>query len=84
VRSQRSTASFCTALGDAIRAERTRLGWSQEDLAERAHLNRSYTTDLENGRRTPNLDTLLRVAKALGMKPSKLLAAGEARLARPG
>lgn len=80
MRSRRSTAVLCIALGEAIRAERKRLGWSQEELAEQAGLNRAYVTDLENGRRTPNLDTLVRVAKGLGMKTSKLLSAGEARL----
>ena len=70
------------ALGEAIREERRRLGWSQEELSEHAHLNRSYVTDLENGRRTPNLDTLLRVSKALDMKPSRLVAAGEGRLVK--
>ena len=77
-----STGALGVALGKAIRAERLRNGWSQEDLADAAKINRSYVTDLENGKRTPNLATLMQVAGAFGMKTSKLIAAGEACLAR--
>jgi XRE family transcriptional regulator, regulator of sulfur utilization len=80
VRSRRSTAVLCVAIGEAVRAERKRLGWSQEELADQAGLSRAYVTELESGGRTPNLDTLSRLAHAFGMKTSKLLAAGEARL----
>ena len=83
MRSRLSTATFCTALGDAVRAERKRQGWSQEELAERADLNRAYVTDLERGRRTPNLDTLLRLAGAFGFRLSRLIAASEGRSIRP-
>lgn len=65
------------ALGAVVRAERHRLGWSQEKLAEAAALNRAYVTELECGRRTPNLATLVRLAAALGMALSGLLAAAE-------
>lgn len=77
-----STGAFNEALGKVIRAERTKHGWSQEDLAEACDLHRSYVTELENGHRTPNLGTLLQIATGLGMKTSKLIAAGELRLAK--
>lgn len=80
--SRRTVDALRAALGEAVRAERLSKDWSQEELAERASLNRSYVTDLENGNRTPNLGTLVSLAEALGMKASGLLAAGEARLAR--
>lgn len=79
MRSRRSTAVLCVALGEVIRAERKRVGWSQEELADQTGLNRAYVSDLENGRRTPNLDTLARLANAFGMKLSKLLVAAETR-----
>lgn len=79
---KRTSGAFRVALGAAISTERKRLGWSQEVLAEHADLGRSYVTELEGGNRTPNLDTLLRVAEALGMKTSKLIALGEAQLAK--
>ena len=41
--------------------------WSQEQLAERAAIQRSYIADLERGGRNPSVRTLLRVANALGV-----------------
>lgn len=84
VRAGLTSASLVRALGQTIRAERKKLGLSQEALAERAGLNRSYVTDLECGRRTPNLDTLLRVATAFRMKPSRLLSVSETRVIGDG
>lgn len=80
MKARRTLIQLQTSLGAAIRAERKRLGWSQEELAGEAGLNRSYVTDLENGRRTPNLGTLVQVADALGMRVGELLTAAEARL----
>lgn len=79
---KQTSAAFCRAMGAAIRTERLRLGWSQEQLADIAELSRAYVTELEGGRRTPNLGTLLRVATAFNMKVSKLVAAAEGQLPR--
>jgi len=51
--------------------------WSsevQERLAEHADLNRSYIGDLERGRAMPSLATLTKLASALGLQPSALVA----------
>ena len=56
-----------TQLGMRIRFLRKRLGWSQEDLALEASVNKNYISDLENGRRNPSLDILERIAKALNI-----------------
>lgn len=79
---KQSNAAFCRAVGAVIRAERLRLGWSQEKLGDVADLSRAYVTELEGGRRTPNLGTLLRLATAFNMKVSKLVAAAEGQLQR--
>jgi len=39
--------------------------WSQEELAERAGVDRTYISDLERGLRNPSLKTLARIADAL-------------------
>ena len=39
---------------------------SQEDLAERASLDRTYVSGIERGRRNPSLKILQQVADALG------------------
>ena len=59
-------------LGMRIRFLRKRLGWSQEDLALEANVNKNYICDLENGRRNPSLDILERIAKALNITLSEL------------
>ena len=73
-----STAAFVKALGTVLRAERQRLGLSQEELCHRAELDRTYLSGLERGTRTPNLRTLMRLAAALKVKLSRLVLAAEA------
>lgn len=53
--------------------ERTRRKLSQETLATRAKLSVSYISMLERGQRTPPLDTLEQIAKALGIAPTAML-----------
>ena len=61
------------ALGQRVRALRQRNGLSQEQLAEAADLHWTYVSGIERGKRNPGLNTLGRLAKALGVTPSKLL-----------
>ena len=53
--------------GAAVKSERTRLGLSQETLAERADLHRTYLTDIERGARNLSLETIYKLAGALGV-----------------
>ncbi len=59
-------------LGMRIRYLRKEKGWSQEDLALEANVNKNYICDLENGRRNPSLDILERIASALQITLSEL------------
>lgn len=52
-------------LGDRVQRRRMWLGMSQEALALRAGLDRSYIGQVETGRRNSNLDTLCKLATAL-------------------
>ena len=52
-------------LGDAIRARRAGLGWSQEDFALACGLHRTYISQLERGKKSPTLRTLCMLARAL-------------------
>ena len=47
---------------------------SQEELAFRAALHRTEVGLLERGERTPRIDTLAKLAGALGVEPTALLA----------
>jgi transcriptional regulator with XRE-family HTH domain len=52
--------------GLAIRRHRELLRISQEELAERAELHRTYVSGVERGTRNPTLDVMQRLADALG------------------
>jgi CheY-like chemotaxis protein len=54
-----------TAFGTSVRAWRKRLGISQEELAERAELHRTYVSDVERGARNLSLESMTRIARAL-------------------
>ena len=60
--------------GLAVRHFREHHGWSQELLAEKADLNRSYLGEVERGRAIPSLATAAKLAAALGIPLSGLLA----------
>jgi ribosome-binding protein aMBF1 (putative translation factor) len=56
-----------------LKSERLRRKLSQEALAAKAGLSVSYISMLERGQRTPPLDTLESLAKALAVAPTSLL-----------
>jgi transcriptional regulator with XRE-family HTH domain len=56
------------SLGAAIRHYRQEAGLSQADLAERAGLNRTYLSNLEQGHETEQVKRILRVLKQLGVR----------------
>ena len=67
-------------LGDELRTARKDAGLSQEELASRAGLHRTYISLLERGLRSPTVDVLLRLCAAMGVSASKIIA----RLEREG
>jgi len=58
--------------GAAVRQRRGRLGISQEELAGRAGLHRTYISDVERGARNVSLESIHRLAGALDMPMSQL------------
>ena len=60
------------ALGQAIRDVRKARSVSQEALAYNAGIDRSHMGKIERGERNVTALNLLRVAKALGVKPSEI------------
>jgi transcriptional regulator with XRE-family HTH domain len=63
--------------GRNVREARQRASLSQEELAYRAGMKRSYLSDLERGTRNPTVRALGRLAAALNMPPAQLLALPE-------
>lgn len=53
--------------GDAVRVARTTAGLTQEELAERAGLDRSYIGGVERGDRNPTLMVIEKIAGGLGI-----------------
>jgi transcriptional regulator with XRE-family HTH domain len=56
-----------------LRAQRLRCGFSQEALADASDMHRTEVSLLERGGRDPRLATIVRLARALGIKPAALL-----------
>ncbi len=69
------TATFDLArrFGETLFITRRRAGLSQEELAFLADLHRTEIGHLENGRRLPRIDTLIKVARVLEVPPGDLL-----------
>ena len=57
-----------------LRRLRNRAGISQEELADRAGLHRTYISSVECGRRNISLENIFLLAEALGRDPRDLLA----------
>ena len=56
-----------------LRKLREKAGLSQEELAARAGLARTYISGIENGRRNPTVIVLYEIATQLGADPRDLL-----------
>ena len=66
-------AGLADRFANNLKVERLRRKLSQEALAARAGLSVSYISMLERGQRTPPLDTLESIAKALAVTATTLL-----------
>lgn len=58
--------------GESVRAYRVAQDLSQEQLAERADLDRTYISGVERGVRNLSLASIVRIAKALKTSVAKL------------
>lgn len=60
-------------VGERVRKQRTQLGWTQEQLAQRAGISKSFLSDLENGKRSIGAETLLDLGRAVGVSLDYLM-----------
>lgn len=71
---------LAAAFGAAVRELRTARHVPQEALAHAAGIERSHMGKIERGLHVPTLVLAFRIARALGMPASVLIAATESRL----
>jgi transcriptional regulator with XRE-family HTH domain len=64
-------------VGDRIKQRRNELGWTQDVLAEKAGISKSFLSDLENGKRSVGADTLLDIGRVLSLSLDYLMTAKE-------
>ncbi len=72
-KNMQSKANYLKIFGTNIRRIREALGISQEELAHRAGLHRTYIGGIERGERNLGLNNLVKLALALETEPSELL-----------
>lgn len=65
------------ALGAAIRRSRQARGISQEELAHRSAIDRSYMSSIERGGQNPGIVSIARIAAAMDMTVTELMAEAE-------
>lgn len=72
------------AVGRTIRRLRNKKGISQDVLSGFAGIARTHLTMIENGDKQANFETLWKIANALDMRPSELVALIEAEIEKNG
>ncbi len=75
---ERMSRQLTHRFGEAVRAAREDLGVSQEELAGRCGLHRTYLAGVERGTRNPSLKSIGKIAEGLGQPVSTLFRRMEA------
>lgn len=68
-----SEESITKIVGENVRRAREAIGVSQEELGDRAGIDRTYVSGVERGVRNPTVKVLARLAEALAVPPAALL-----------
>jgi transcriptional regulator with XRE-family HTH domain len=61
-------------LGNELRKARQRAGLTQEELSFKAGLHRTYISQLEHDKKSPTVEALLRLCRAMGTSAANLIA----------
>ncbi|GFD95967.1 transcriptional regulator [Alteromonas sp. KUL156] len=67
------TRDVVLVCGEVIKAYRKKIDVSQEELAYRANLDRTFVSRVERGLRQPTIKSLLQIAQALEISASELV-----------
>lgn len=71
--SRHDPEQLATAFGAVLRDARKDRGMSQEDLGFDSGYHRTYVSLLERGVKSPSLQTIFELARALELEPAELL-----------
>ena len=67
------------AFGEELQKAREKYGLTQEKLGFESGYHRTYISQLERGQKSPTLKAVAKIANALGIKASELVARVERR-----
>ena len=67
-------------VGSVLQKMRLKVGLTQEELASKAKVDRTYISMLEHDKKSPTLDMMFRLCKALGVKASMVIARVEKQM----
>lgn len=73
----KSLGGYELPFGAALRRLRRAAGMTQEQLGLEAGVQRNFISLIETGQNQPTINTIARLARALGMKASELVAEAE-------
>lgn len=79
MKSRRLKSPLIRLFASRLRSEREKKGYSQESLAERANLHRTYVGAVERGERNISLLNVEKLAKALGTTACDLICRPDSR-----
>jgi len=71
------TVAYHECLARVLQERRLKVGLSQEALAAKAKLHRTYVGMIERGERSPTCDVAYKLARALGVSLSSLIREAE-------
>jgi transcriptional regulator with XRE-family HTH domain len=71
--SRRPRLGVLVRLGERIRDERRRRGFTQAELAETLNLSVAYVSLIERGGRNPSFTTVVAIARALGVSAAHIV-----------
>lgn len=60
-------------VGERIKKRRLELGWTQDQLCQKAGISKGFLSDLENDKRSVSADNLLDIARALSLSLDYLM-----------
>jgi transcriptional regulator with XRE-family HTH domain len=76
----KKTPTPSQSFGITLRECRKKAGLTQEELALEAGIERNYVSLIELGRNQPTITMIFKLAKALNIKPSKLMTLTESKI----